>query len=149
MALSYLQAGQIVDQRFCGWVGTYHSLLVTCRVHKDTKTWWWTFYVDTRSTAQCPMSWWGYCLWGGGNLAVGLWNVAYCLGKSLGCLVISMGPLCPIAQFPNNPYTALVTREGQRELCLPHYLETSLGLPSYILGSFHCTRFPHHPLNNS
>lgn len=31
---------------------------------------------------------------------------------------------------------SLLTRNGQRGLCLPHYLDTSLGSPSRILRSF-------------
>jgi hypothetical protein len=38
-------------------------------------------------------------------------------------------------------------KDGQLELCLPHYLVTSLGSLSYILESFHYTRFPFHHSN--
>lgn len=57
--------------------------------------------------------------------------------------------------FPKDPFHPqcnsqqwklhLVTRNGQLGFHIPHYLETSLGLPSYILGSSYCTRFPYHP----
>lgn len=40
-----------------------------------------------------------------------------------------------------------VTVDGQDKSYLPHYFETSLGPPSYIIGNFLCTKFPYHPSN--
>lgn len=52
-----------------------------------------------------------------------------------------MGPLWPttLLDVAQSRYQelCLVIRDGQLGLRLPHYLETSLGLPSYILGGFH------------
>lgn len=38
-----------------------------------------------------------------------------------------------------------MTKDDQLELSLSHYLESLLGLPSYIVESFYCTIFPFHP----
>lgn len=70
-------------------------------------------------------------------------------------LKISMGPFCPTtqldaihSQYCYSPNTChLVTRNDQLWLCLSFYLETSLGLSSYILEYFPCTSFLHHPSN--
>lgn len=63
-----------------------------------------------------------------------------------------MAPLWPTTQLNVTQYwywkLSLETRDSQLGLSLPHYLKTSLGLPSYILGSFHFTRFPYQPSNS-
>lgn len=58
-----------------------------------------------------------------------------------------------ITSTRSNPVLVLVTRDSQLGLCLPHYLQTSLRSPLYILRYFPCIKFPHtHPqifLNSS
>lgn len=58
-----------------------------------------------------------------------------------------------ITSTRSHPVLVLVTRDSQLELCLPHYLQTSLRSPLYILRDFPCIKFPHtHPqifLNSS
>lgn len=85
------------------------------------------------------------------GLAVHVWRETYHLGNSLGCLGISMGPLWPATQLyvTQSWYwkLLLVIRDELLGLCLLHYLETSLGPPSYILGCFCYTRFLYHSLN--
>jgi hypothetical protein len=41
----------------------------------------------------------------------------------------------------------LVTKDSQMGFHFSHYLEASLGLPSYILGCFNCTPFQYLPSN--
>ena len=83
------------------------------------------------------------------DFSVSLWRATYCLGNSLHCLgiyirypLLSNSIVCDVVLALG----WLLKRDGQLGLHLLHYLETSLG-SSYILGSFHCTRFPYHPLN--
>lgn len=42
-----------------------------------------------------------------------------------------------------------MTRGRQPRHCVPHYLETSLELPSKVLGGYHCTQFLFYMLNAS
>ena len=87
------QAGQIVDQRFCGWVGVYISLLLGCRVPfytKGIRTRGERCHAGTSSVSPCSMKCEG---------VISLQRTSYCLGNSLGCLVISMGPFLPTTQL--------------------------------------------------
>lgn len=80
-----------------------------------------------------------------GGLAVNLWRATYFLGNGVSCLGIAIGTFWPTQSWYWT--LCLVTGEDQLELCLSHYLETSLGPPSYIIGSFHCTKCSFHPSN--
>ena len=101
-----LQAGQIIGQRFSGWVGVHISLSVTWRVpshNKETRKSGRRFHGGTSSTAPCSLS----CVnvqccccaqhWGP---AVSLQRAALCLCISLSCLGVSLGPPQPTTK-PN------------------------------------------------
>lgn len=81
------------------------------------------------------------------NGSFSLQRAACSLSSNLDCLGIS--PLtnnsigCNAVQV-----TCLLTREDQLRIQFSHYLEPSLGLSSYILGSFNCTRFSQCPSNS-
>lgn len=71
------------------------------------------------------------------------------LSTSRVMLTIFIGPPQPTTQLntiqTGHEKPCLTTREGQLILYIPHYYKSSLGPPSQIQGSFHCTRFPHTP----
>lgn len=71
------------------------------------------------------------------------------LSTSRVMLTIFIGPPQPTTQLntiqTGHEKPCLTTREGQLILYIPHYYKSSLGPPSQIQGSFHCTRFPHPP----
>lgn len=92
---------------------------------------------------RCRLQQWGFAV-------SGLWRATYCLGNSLGCLGVPMGPLWTTIQLDvtQSCYWKLhsVTRDGQLELCLPYYFIFHLGCfrvyiycrASTVLG-FHTT----------
>lgn len=63
---------------------------------------------------------------------------------------LSMEPFQPTNQLEEikSQYFKLhfMTIDAMLGFCFPCHLETSLGSPSYSIRSFHCTRFPKHPL---
>lgn len=68
------------------------------------------------------------------------------LGNNLSCLGIFMGPILANNSIEGDlvlELEALLTSGCQLGLCLPSYLETSLGCSE----SFRCIRFPYHPSN--
>lgn len=89
------------------------------------------------------------CLWQWG-FVVSLWRSIYCLGKSLGYLRISRGPLVNNST-KWNLVPALEASFGDERWStgfhLPHCLQTSLGSSLHSIGSFHCPRFPYHSSN--
>lgn len=76
-------------------------------------------------------------------LAVTLQRATYCLGNSLSCFGISMGTFCHHLNWMKPSLGNRTLFGDKRSLCLHPYLETSLGLISYIVGKFHCTMFPY------
>lgn len=125
------QAGQFVDQRFSGYPGVYISLLVTCRIPfcaKVTRPWGRRVYVGNSVTSSRSMS----CM---DVVFINEVSVSVC-GEQPNILATPrlLGDFCETLSA--NKFNCSVTSDGRLGLHLPHYLEASFGLASYIIGNF-------------
>lgn len=146
-----LQAGQLCTSKisWLSWCIHFSFSSPQSIFHiKDARTWGWRFYVECSLTSPCLMScvgvvfikvhvWWIAIVGEQSIVLSTTWMVWAFLWDHLGGQLSGCKPALLLkASFSDKSWLF-----GTMSLS---YLEISLGLSSYILGSFHCT---YHPSN--
>lgn len=144
IALAYF-SGRIKCRLKGLWVGVYVFLLVGSRklsCTKDTRIFWRRLYVELAQLWVVLMM----------SSSVGpcqLVESSLLSWQQLGLFVDFNGS--PLANnsigYTQSWNWKVCMKEMASWDCLPYYLETFSGSASYILGSFHCTKFPYSSSN--